>query len=76
MRQINELTSKPMAKYYENSESNQAEIVLQLRRNLTNARSKREIVRNVLQGIILESGVEWADDEHLLNLMLVIGEEI
>ena len=76
MSQINELTSKPMIKYYENSESNQDEIILQLRRNLTNARSKREIVRNVLQGLILESGVEWADDEHLLKLMLVIGEEL
>jgi hypothetical protein len=75
MKQINEITSKPMTKYYENSENNQAEI-LQLKINLTNARSKREIVRNVLQGLILESGVEWADDEHLLKLMLVIGEEL
>ncbi|PKC07590.1 hypothetical protein RhiirA5_479526 [Rhizophagus irregularis] len=75
MRQINEITSKPMTKYYESSGNNQAEI-LQLKINLTNARSKREIVRNVLQGLILESGVEWANDEHLLKLMLVIGEEI
>ncbi|GBC08669.1 hypothetical protein RclHR1_00830020 [Rhizophagus clarus] len=75
MKQINEFISKPITKYYENPENNQAEI-LQLKVNLTNARSKREIVRNVLQGLILESGVEWADDEHLLNLMLVIGEEL
>ncbi|RIA91245.1 centromere protein H (CENP-H)-domain-containing protein [Glomus cerebriforme] len=76
MRKINELTSKPMTKFYEKSESSQSEIILQLRRNLTNARAKREIARNILQGLILESGVEWADDEDLLKLMLAIGEEL
>ena len=71
MKKINELTFKPR---YENLENN--EIILQLKRNLMNVRAKREIVRNVLQGLILESGVDWADDEHLLKLMLVIGEEL
>ena len=76
MKQINELTFKPITKYYENSENNQAEIILQLKKILTNARAKREIALNVLQGLILESGVEWANDKHLLKLMLVIGEEL
>ncbi|CAG8442783.1 4048_t:CDS:2 [Funneliformis mosseae] len=78
MMQINEFISKPIEKYYENSGNNQA-VTLQLKslsNDLANARAKREIVRNILQGLILESGVDWANDEHLLNLILIIGEEI
>ena len=76
MKQINELTSKPITKYYESSENDQTEIILQLKKNLTNVRAKREIVLNVSQGLILESGLEWANDEYLLKLMLVIGKEL
>ncbi len=75
MTQINELISKSTEKSHVNSENSQAEIILQLRRNLANVRARRETARNILQGLILESGVEWADDEHLLKLMLIIGDE-
>ncbi|CAI2163060.1 11383_t:CDS:2 [Funneliformis geosporum] len=78
MTKINELISNPIEKYYENSGNNRAK-TLQLKsltNDLANARSKREIARNILQGLILESGVDWVNDEHLLKLMLMIGEEI
>lgn len=36
----------------------------------------REIARNVLQGLILDSGLNWAQDEQLLTAMLMCGEEV
>ncbi|CAG8610866.1 1815_t:CDS:2, partial [Paraglomus occultum] len=38
--------------------------------------AKRDIIRNVLQGLVLESGVRWTKDGHLLNIMLMIGQEL
>ncbi|KAI9254453.1 hypothetical protein BDA99DRAFT_518447 [Phascolomyces articulosus] len=34
-----------------------------------------EIARNVLMGIILESGIEWTTDDHYLQVMQEIGDE-
>ncbi|ORX94479.1 hypothetical protein K493DRAFT_407971 [Basidiobolus meristosporus CBS 931.73] len=42
---------------------------------LKEIREKFEISRNVLQSIILASGVDWSSDEHLVELMLLIGDE-
>ena len=36
----------------------------------------REIARNVLQGLILDSGLNWASDKELRDAMLMAGEEI
>ncbi|CAG8638327.1 6679_t:CDS:2, partial [Acaulospora morrowiae] len=47
-----------------------------LQRDLSEAEAKLEVTKNVLQGLILESGVNWVADEHLLKLMLNIGKEI
>ena len=52
MTKINELISKKMEKSYMNSENNNQAEIIQLRRNLANARANREIVRNILQGLI------------------------
>jgi len=35
---------------------------------------KREIVRNIVQGLLLESGLNWVDNEGLMDLMLRSGE--
>ncbi|CAG8468515.1 12465_t:CDS:2 [Ambispora gerdemannii] len=57
----------------ENSEF--LETIQRIRKDLENILGKREIVRNVLQGLILESRVEWTEDDHLMTIMLSIGEE-
>ncbi|CAG8438200.1 8888_t:CDS:2 [Diversispora eburnea] len=44
--------------------------------DLSNTMAKIEIVKNVLQGLILESGINWVEDEHLLKLMLKIGNDL
>ncbi|CAG8514903.1 3635_t:CDS:2 [Ambispora leptoticha] len=49
--------------------------IQRIRKDLENTLAKREIVRNVLQGLILESHVEWTEDDHLMTIMLSIGEE-
>ncbi|KAL1914638.1 uncharacterized protein VTP21DRAFT_8049 [Calcarisporiella thermophila] len=41
---------------------------------LEREKSRQEILRNVLQGLLLESGVQWVDDEHWLKVMLMLGE--
>ncbi|KAI7815954.1 centromere protein H (CENP-H)-domain-containing protein [Gamsiella multidivaricata] len=37
---------------------------------LRNITVKHNVVSNVLQGLILESGIDWANDPHYLELML------
>jgi len=36
----------------------------------------REIARNVLQGLILDSGLNWASDTQLRDAMFMGGEEV
>jgi len=36
----------------------------------------REIARNVLMGLILDSGLNWASDPELREAMLMCGEEV
>ncbi|KAF9431017.1 hypothetical protein BGZ76_000606 [Entomortierella beljakovae] len=37
---------------------------------LKNINIKHNVISNVLQGLLLESGVDWADDPHYLDVML------
>lgn len=41
-----------------------------------NARQRWEVVRNVVQGIIVASGVDWVEDDQLRELVLSCGDEI
>jgi hypothetical protein len=36
----------------------------------------REIARNVLQGLIVDSGLNWAADPQLRDAMMMCGEEL
>ncbi|KAJ2960028.1 hypothetical protein NQZ79_g4620 [Umbelopsis isabellina] len=47
-----------------------------LQRRIKRARNMVEFARNVLQGIIIESGIDWAEDERWMDVMLSAGEEI
>ncbi|CAO3686887.1 unnamed protein product [Umbelopsis ramanniana] len=47
---------------------------LQLR--ITRARNMLEFARNVLQGIIVESGIDWSEDERWLQVIMAVGEEV
>ncbi|KAF0391235.1 hypothetical protein F8M41_010765 [Gigaspora margarita] len=60
----------------DDSDSQDAKMVQRTKKELVSARAKREVIRNVLQGLILESGIDWTEDEQLLNLLLMIGEEL
>jgi hypothetical protein len=35
-----------------------------------------QIGRNILQGLILGSGVNWAENDHLKELMLSLGRPV
>ncbi|CAG8496833.1 2654_t:CDS:2 [Dentiscutata erythropus] len=72
MKQINDMRTS----ISDDSGSQDTKMIQRTKRELADARAKREVVRNVLQGLILESGIDWAEDEHLLNLLLMIGEEL
>lgn len=39
------------------------------------ARGKREMVKGVLRGLILESGLDWSGDAEYLELMEMLGDE-
>ncbi|RIB28041.1 centromere protein H [Gigaspora rosea] len=60
----------------DDSDSQEARMVQRTKKELADARGKREVIRNVLQGLILESELDWTEDEQLLNLLLMIGEEL
>jgi len=47
-----------------------------LNQSIAEQRVFREIARNVLQGLILDSGLNWANDKELRDAMLMAGEEI
>ena len=47
-----------------------------LETDIAEQRVFREIARNVLQGLILDSGLNWAGNEQLLTAMLLCGEEV
>ena len=47
-----------------------------LNQSIAEQRVFREIARNVLQGLILDSGLNWAIDKELRDAMLMAGEEI
>ncbi|CAG8475637.1 4439_t:CDS:2, partial [Dentiscutata heterogama] len=68
MKQINDMRTS----ISDDSDSQDTKMIQRTKRELADARAKREVVRNVLQGLILESGIDWAEDEHLLNLLLMI----
>ncbi|RHZ89693.1 hypothetical protein Glove_12g39 [Diversispora epigaea] len=54
---------------------NQSSIGLNsMQSDVSNTKAKIAIVKNVLQGLILESGINWVEDEYLLKLMLKIGD--
>ncbi|KAJ1979448.1 hypothetical protein H4R33_005710 [Dimargaris cristalligena] len=36
--------------------------------------SQLEVIRNVLQGLILESGLDWAEDKTLQDIIMMLGE--
>ncbi|CAG8587666.1 8981_t:CDS:2 [Acaulospora morrowiae] len=70
-----ELTRKIKDVRSQSSASTSADLN-RLQRDLSEAEAKLEVTKNVLQDLILESGVNWVADEHLLKLMLNIGKEI
>ncbi|KAF9109348.1 hypothetical protein BGX27_007733 [Mortierella sp. AM989] len=41
---------------------------------LQNINIKHNVISNVLQGLLLESGVDWANDPHYLDVMLKLSE--
>jgi len=48
----------------------QTSIVHKKKEELKNMESRNAILRNVIQNLVLESGVNWAEDEQLRDLML------
>ncbi|KAI7879471.1 hypothetical protein K492DRAFT_208248 [Lichtheimia hyalospora FSU 10163] len=38
--------------------------------------NRLEIARNVLMGLMLESGIDWANDERWLQVMLKLGDQV
>jgi Centromere protein H (CENP-H) len=49
---------------------------IRLEEGIAEQRVFREIARNVLQGLILDSGLNWASDSQLRDAMLMCGEEV
>lgn len=49
---------------------------VRLEEGIAEQRVFREIARNVLQGLILDSGLNWASDSQLRDAMLMCGEEV
>ncbi|KAI9280582.1 hypothetical protein BC943DRAFT_330704 [Umbelopsis sp. AD052] len=47
---------------------------LQLR--IKKTRNMLEFARNVLQGVIVESGIDWSESDRWLQVILTVGEEI
>ncbi|KAJ1953727.1 hypothetical protein IWQ62_005923, partial [Dispira parvispora] len=45
-----------------------------LSKELDREMSRQEVTRNVLQGLILESGINWAQDKSLCKTMKLLGE--
>lgn len=43
-------------------------------KEMNDIRNRATIVKNCLQGIILESGIDWYGNEHWRNVMLKAGE--
>ncbi|KAJ1910579.1 hypothetical protein IWQ60_010584 [Tieghemiomyces parasiticus] len=46
----------------------------QLDEELAKLIARQELIRNVLQGLILESGVDWSRDKFLQETLLMLGE--
>lgn len=51
-------------------------LTLRLEKEIARQRVFREIARNVLQGLILDSGLNWASDPQLRDAMLMSGDEV
>eukprot|EP01087_Luapelamoeba_hula_P018751 TRINITY_DN6093_c0_g1_i2.p2 TRINITY_DN6093_c0_g1~~TRINITY_DN6093_c0_g1_i2.p2 ORF type:complete len:149 (-),score=30.38 TRINITY_DN6093_c0_g1_i2:27-473(-) len=46
---------------------------LQLEQDMSRKRVMNSLIREILQGLILESGVNWAKDEHLKHMMMTLN---
>ncbi|CAG8610361.1 10306_t:CDS:2, partial [Cetraspora pellucida] len=71
-RQLMKQIHDKRTSFSDNSDSQDTRMIQRTKKDLADIRGKREVVRNVLQGLILESGVDWAEDEYLLNLLLMV----
>ncbi|CAO3681394.1 unnamed protein product [Umbelopsis vinacea] len=47
-----------------------------LQQRIKRARNMVEFARNVLQGLIIESGIDWSGSDRWLEAMLSVGEEV
>jgi len=52
----------------------ESEEVLQQR--IKRARNMVEFARNVLQGLIVESGIDWSENDRWLEVILSVGQEV
>ncbi|KAF8923471.1 hypothetical protein EDD21DRAFT_421160 [Dissophora ornata] len=53
-----------------NSSTQRTAQMIRIEEQLKNFTVKYNVVSNVLQGLLLESGVDWVNDAHYLDLML------
>lgn len=48
----------------------------QVKEDMEKTNTRREIIRNIVQGLIIESGLNWARHPRVLNMMKESGENM
>jgi len=53
----------------------EVEAIRAAQENFKHWQAKSDIVKNVLQGLILQSGRDWSEDDHLVKILLSCSDE-
>lgn len=74
LRELNDIVQEKKKREHASLSDGQRDDLDTLDASISSTSERREIVRNVIQSLILESGIDWVDSADLQQLMIECGE--